>query len=175
VREKMNQFVDFLCYEKKIIVELDGGQHVERAAYDDRRTRFLENQGYRVIRFWDNDVMNYPAASSGVSQETLIMNSASGGEPSARLKNMDGVLLELARLCNLEDPHPIPLPSSFRTGEGVYLSQNKIDKNPSPTASADGRGSDRGRMICFTLNPWGVKNALTFQGYLLNYCVIIPE
>jgi very-short-patch-repair endonuclease len=47
--------VDFLCIEAKLIVELDGGQHSEEA--DAERTRFLEAQGYRVLRFWNNDVI----------------------------------------------------------------------------------------------------------------------
>ncbi len=47
--------VDFLCIEAKLIVELDGGQHEEAA--DAPRTRFLEEQGYSVLRFWNNDVL----------------------------------------------------------------------------------------------------------------------
>ena len=47
--------VDFLCAESRLIVELDGGQHSEQA--DARRTAFLEKQGYRVIRFWNVDVI----------------------------------------------------------------------------------------------------------------------
>ncbi len=47
--------VDFLCAEKALIVELDGGQHDE--AVDAKRTAFLEAQGYRVIRFWNTEVM----------------------------------------------------------------------------------------------------------------------
>ncbi|KAA0272641.1 MAG: endonuclease domain-containing protein [Chloroflexi bacterium] len=49
---------DFVCIKKKLIVELDGGQHAEQAEYDADRTRFLESHGYKVIRFWNNDVMN---------------------------------------------------------------------------------------------------------------------
>ena len=47
---------DFLCRERNLIIELDGGQHAENVA-DVRRTAFLEAEGYRVIRFWNNDVM----------------------------------------------------------------------------------------------------------------------
>lgn len=47
---------DFLCREKQLIVEVDGGQHAENHR-DAARTAFLETQGYRVIRFWNNDVM----------------------------------------------------------------------------------------------------------------------
>ena len=45
---------DFLCAEKRLIVELDGGQHSEEA--DARRTAHLEALGYRVIRFWNNEI-----------------------------------------------------------------------------------------------------------------------
>ncbi|GEM_PF-10176 len=48
---------DFACLEKKLIVELDGGQHSEKAAYDEKRTLFLEEQGFRVLRFWNNEVL----------------------------------------------------------------------------------------------------------------------
>jgi len=49
--------VDFVCIEKKLIIELDGSHHLEQEEYDNKRTKYLEEQGYRVIRFWNNDVM----------------------------------------------------------------------------------------------------------------------
>lgn len=48
---------DFACIEKKLIIELDGSQHLEQEEYDKERTKYLESQGYKVIRFWNNDVM----------------------------------------------------------------------------------------------------------------------
>src|SRR5687767_1293675 len=45
--------VDFVCFERKLIVEVDGGQHSERCVYDENRRRWLEGQGYRVLRFWN--------------------------------------------------------------------------------------------------------------------------
>ena len=48
---------DFVCIEKKIIIELDGSQHLEQEEYDKERTKYLESQGYKVIRFWNNDVV----------------------------------------------------------------------------------------------------------------------
>jgi very-short-patch-repair endonuclease len=51
-----NYIADFVCPSAKLIVELDGSQHAEQAAYDARRTQFFEQQGYRVLRFWNNDV-----------------------------------------------------------------------------------------------------------------------
>ena len=50
--------VDFACLEKKIILELDGWQHKKenQKRYDFKRTRYLREQGFKVIRFWNNDV-----------------------------------------------------------------------------------------------------------------------
>jgi very-short-patch-repair endonuclease len=72
--------VDFCCVERGLVLELDGGQHAERNAADERRTRILQRFGYRVLRFWDNEV----------------------------LSNLDGVLERISEA--LEDPHPYPLP-----------------------------------------------------------------
>ena len=49
--------VDFCAPRKKLIIEIDGGQHVEQAAYDAKRTAFLEQKGYRVLRFWNHEVL----------------------------------------------------------------------------------------------------------------------
>ena len=46
---------DFLCPEKRLIIEVDGGQHTPER--DARRTAFLESQGFRILRFWNNDVL----------------------------------------------------------------------------------------------------------------------
>ena len=48
---------DFVCLEKSLIIEVDGGQHQWLSEKDERRTRFLESRGYRVMRFWNNEVM----------------------------------------------------------------------------------------------------------------------
>ena len=50
--------VDFVCEEKKLVIELDGGQQNEKENIikDDARTNFIETKGYRVIRFWNNDI-----------------------------------------------------------------------------------------------------------------------
>lgn len=51
--------VDFICIEKKLIIELDGGQHNENTQqdYDKRRTEFLNGLGFNVIRFWNNEIL----------------------------------------------------------------------------------------------------------------------
>lgn len=50
--------VDFVCLEKKLIIELDGGQHAENVEYDRERDSWLRNEGYTVLRFWNNELMN---------------------------------------------------------------------------------------------------------------------
>ena len=68
--------VDFCCPDRKLIVELDGGQHAEQVSADQLRTRFLEANGFRVARFWNHQV----------------------------LEQMDAILEKIVRL--LGDPHP---------------------------------------------------------------------
>ena len=48
---------DFVCQERRLIIEADGGQHAENAD-DTLRTAFLENKGYRVLRFWNHDILS---------------------------------------------------------------------------------------------------------------------
>jgi very-short-patch-repair endonuclease len=49
--------VDFVCFEAKLVVELDGGQHAQAEAADRTRDTWLRAQGFGVLRFWNNDVM----------------------------------------------------------------------------------------------------------------------
>jgi len=51
--------VDFVCIEKKLIVEVDGGQHDEKRSHDAIRDRWLEEKGFKVIRFWNNEVLRH--------------------------------------------------------------------------------------------------------------------
>ena len=51
-----NYVADFVCYEKRIIVEVDGSQHCSEK--DHERDRWFEGQGFKVLRFWNNDVLN---------------------------------------------------------------------------------------------------------------------
>jgi very-short-patch-repair endonuclease len=75
--------------ERGLVVELDGSQHADRVKADQLRTSFIEECGYRVLRFWDNEVM----------------------------ENIDAVLEQIMR--TLSDPHPNPLPGRARAMEKI--------------------------------------------------------
>ena len=49
---------DFICREKKLIIEVDGGQHMNAMEYDQRRTEYLVRHGYKVLRVWNNEVFD---------------------------------------------------------------------------------------------------------------------
>ena len=52
-----NYIADFVCLEKRLIVEVDGGQHAVQRDYDSNRTEWLESQGFKVVRFWNHAVL----------------------------------------------------------------------------------------------------------------------
>jgi very-short-patch-repair endonuclease len=55
----IGQYVSDFCSPKmKLIIELDGSQHLEQQNYDKQRTEYFESQGYKVIRFWNNEIIN---------------------------------------------------------------------------------------------------------------------
>jgi very-short-patch-repair endonuclease len=72
--------VDFVSFERRLVVEVDGGQHAESDA-DGRRTRWLEDQGFRVVRFWNNEVLNN---ASGVLDTILFAITNPSPGPSLR-------------------------------------------------------------------------------------------
>lgn len=57
--------VDFACFRGRLIVELDGGQHADDVGYDDKRTKYLNARGWRVIRFWNNELR--------INEEAVLM------------------------------------------------------------------------------------------------------
>ncbi len=73
--------VDFVCHEKRLIIELDGGQHQTNQVYDKQRTIELNRCGFQVLRFWNNDVLRetnivleviYKALSPTLSREVEL-------------------------------------------------------------------------------------------------------
>lgn len=78
--------VDFACIERQLIVELDGGQHAEQIAYDQGREGFLHDVGFRVLRFWNNEVLEN---MEGVLES--IMTALQAPLPSSPRKRGEGL------------------------------------------------------------------------------------
>jgi len=70
---------DFASTEHRLVLELDGGQHAE-SAYDARRDRVLECEGWRVVRFWNNDVMKNSEGVLEIILQTLALTPTLSGK-----------------------------------------------------------------------------------------------
>ena len=75
-------YADFFSFSMKLVIEVDGGQHGEAQDYDARRTAFLEAQGLRVIRFWNNDVLGN--IEDVITQISLSLREREGATKSRK-------------------------------------------------------------------------------------------
>jgi very-short-patch-repair endonuclease len=91
--------VDFACLARGLVIEIDGGQHMERAAGDVRRDEFLKSEGLRVLRFWNHDVL---------SRTPLVM------EEILRALAADPALASDSGKIRRAPSPPAPLPQSGR-------------------------------------------------------------
>ena len=73
--------VDFVCLEARLIIEADGGQHMEQLDYDARRAKKLESMGYTVIRFWNHEILGQIDAVLEVILSTLNRSPLPGPLP----------------------------------------------------------------------------------------------
>ena len=113
--------LDFYCHEKRLAVELDGGQHAEQAARDERRTAELERQGIRVIRFWNNAVL---AETEGVLEaiwQVLHSPLPAGEGPGVR-----GIQHEVSE-SQRDSPHPNPSPDGRGALPGIALGERAFE------------------------------------------------
>ena len=62
---------DFCCIKEKLVIEVDGSQHLDQEDYDAERTAYLEARGYRVLRFWNNHILKNLNGVIKVIQEAL--------------------------------------------------------------------------------------------------------
>ena len=92
--------VDFVCRDRKIIIEIDGGQHnlEKNIEKDKKRTDFFENLGYKVIRFWNNDINNNIEGVYTKLQEVFEINQLA---PTLTLPQKGGKILIMLNLVHL--------------------------------------------------------------------------
>ncbi|WP_301340846.1 endonuclease domain-containing protein [Azospirillum brasilense] len=81
--------VDFVAHDHRLVIELDGGQHAEQAPYDERRTRMLEQAGFRVLRFWNNDVNDNLEGVLETIRTALSATTVLRRDPLQRLRDKE--------------------------------------------------------------------------------------
>ncbi|MDX2129904.1 MAG: type ISP restriction/modification enzyme [Chloroherpetonaceae bacterium] len=121
--------LDFYCHESKLCVELDGGQHAEKnqAEYDAARTEVLNQNGIRVIRFWNNEVFT--------NTEGVLMNIIEHLEKSPIITSP---LLSEDDSRSVSNPSPLPLGEDL--GEGKFRSSDKVSSEiPSKEDLGEGK------------------------------------
>lgn len=69
-----NYIVDFICLAEKLIIELDGSQHMEQIVYDEKRTAFLHVHGFKVLRIWNNELSDIDAVLNKIYYELSLNN-----------------------------------------------------------------------------------------------------
>jgi very-short-patch-repair endonuclease len=81
-------YADFACHHHRLVIEVDGGQHADEqhSASDERRTAFLNARGYRVLRFWNNEVFNQIDGVMEIIHQSLL-------DAAARLEGERGASL----------------------------------------------------------------------------------
>ena len=114
-------FADFASHSAKLIIELDGSQHAVAADYDAERTRFLEAEGFRVLRCWNNDVLDNTSGvldriADALSKTSLLVGEVGGGRPASTGQET----LLLAPSAGADDAPP---PNPPHKGEGLRRPQ----------------------------------------------------
>ena len=74
--------LDFVCLEARLVIEVDGGQHGERVEDDRLRTEWLVARGFRVVRFWNNEVLNNLEEVKAVIWRALSIDLQPSSQPS---------------------------------------------------------------------------------------------
>jgi len=72
-QEQIGRYIaDFVCFERNLIIEADGGQHAVEKEKDDERTAWLNSQGFTVLRFWNNEILTNPEGVLEVISKACI-------------------------------------------------------------------------------------------------------
>ena len=112
---------DFVSRGARLVIEVDGGQHDWQSDDDARRTRFIEHQGFRVIRFWNNDVLE--RMEGVVAEIGRVLAERPSPNPSRKRKG-DSVASD--------DSLALLLPSRLREGSGEGSAANTTPTKVTP-------------------------------------------
>jgi very-short-patch-repair endonuclease len=81
---------DFVCLKAMLVIEVDGDQHANARAYDSRRDDFMRSQGYRILRFWNNEVLRSMDGVWQVIVAEINHDASCGGTPHPNLPPQGG-------------------------------------------------------------------------------------
>ena len=110
--------VDFVCYEKLLVIELDGGQHTTEKERDNERDIWFEGQGYKVLRFWNNEVLTNTEGVLEVIRDHL-------NHPPLPLPSREG--REVVSVPSREGREVVSVPSREAT-VGVHLPSGEMSR-----------------------------------------------
>lgn len=121
---------DFVCHAARLIVEIDGGQHDPSSETEASRTRFLEAEGYRVLRFWNNEVLGNPEGVCAVIADALHQGSPSPIRPviPARIEPVTPTRIESVNPTRIEPITPTPTLPHRGAHRGAGLSNRVRDQ-----------------------------------------------
>jgi len=153
--------VDFACHEPRLIVEIDGGQHDRSSMGEMERNRFLEGQGYRILRLWNNDVLANPEGVWMMLSAKLAENHPlptlphHGGGPSQQRLPAERLRLEWHRF---EDLSAALIYEMLRFRQGIF-----VVEQASPYPDLDGQDERAHHLL------------LRVDGELAGYARLIPH
>jgi len=158
--------VDFACHKERVVIEVDGGQHADNAA-DAARSRFIEERGYRVLRFWNNDVLGNidgvlevianAIAANGSKERNPATDSSASPSPLAGEGRGGGSSDCASAVPHLTTPTPDPSPQGGGEQEttlvrGAVVRNVTTGKAPSPSP-LEGEGRGGGSSDCVSAVP----------------------
>jgi very-short-patch-repair endonuclease len=94
-----NYIVDFVCLEKRLVVEVDGGQHADRGSHDAERDAWLREQGFTVLRFWNHEVLERIQDVSEKIFQTLEGTPFLSPSPQGGRKQISGKKRKIQQRC----------------------------------------------------------------------------
>lgn len=128
---------DFCTHGGKLVIEADGGQHATRTAEDEARTRFLNTEGYRVLRFWNDEIMrNLEGVLEAVGHalSSPLVGEAGGGRPASAGQETPGGAENLRASSANAAVAPPSQPSPTR-GEGLEAQPSAFSSRKPETFS----------------------------------------
>jgi very-short-patch-repair endonuclease/RimJ/RimL family protein N-acetyltransferase len=117
-----NYIVDFICFKRNLIIELDGSQHAEQEEYDKLRTHFLNTEGFKVIRFWNSRILTELEDVLWTIENELYNQS----------KNMNNRIIRQLKNADLQDFFNLRLKSLQESPES-FLSSYEEESNTGPS------------------------------------------